>query len=305
MVNVRALELFCGIGGFAAAVDGASGFAGVEVVGAIDLSPHAMDVYRYNFEGHGARQAHLDYLRADELAAFGADMWWMSPPCQPYTTRGLMRDLEDPRAQSLVRLMGILGEQLPDYFGMENVAGFVGSDAHALVLATLLGAGYEVRERVLCPTELGIPARRERYYLVASRKGLREVEACEVVGRKLVEFLDPGLVGDGIPEELLVPADILEKHGPGMRLLDPWNDPDVIANTVTGAYGKTWQAAGAYLRLEDGRVRRFSAGELLGCLGFGEGFGLPEGTPLRHRYKMIGNSLSVFAMREVLRGLWG
>lgn len=302
MVNVRVLELFCGIGGFAAAVEGS---VGVEVVGAIDLSPHVMDVYRYNFEGHGARQAHLDYLAAEELAAFGASMWWMSPPCQPYTTRGLRRDLDDPRAGSLVRLIGVLEEQLPDYLGLENVAGFVGSDAHALVLKTLFEAGYEVRERVLCPTELGIPARRVRYYLIASRKGLREVGETEVVGRKLAEFLDPELVGDGIPAELLVPEEILEKHGPGMRLLDPWNDPDVIANTVTGAYGKTWQAAGAYLRLEDGRVRRFSAGELLGLLGFPEGFGFPEGTPLRHQYKMIGNSLSVYSMREVLRGLWG
>ncbi len=308
MADLPALELFCGIGGFAAAVQSLSqsevGARRVQVVGALDLSPHVLDVYRHNFSGHGARQAHLDFLPAEQIAAFGAQMWWMSPPCQPYTTRGLQRDLEDSRAQSLVRLIGILREQLPDYLGLENVPGFVGSDAHALVVQTLSDAGYAVRERVLCPTELGIPARRERYYLVASRRPLKTPGAERFVQRRLTEFLDPALFEGEIPSEYLIPPEILAKHGPGMRLLDPWNEPETIANTVTGAYGKTWQAAGAYLRLPDGRVRRFTPAELLGLLGFPADFVFPQGTPLRHQYKMIGNSLSVFAMREVLRDLF-
>ena len=38
--------------------------------------------------------------RAEELAAFGADLWWLSPPCQPYSVRGRGRDLDDPRART-------------------------------------------------------------------------------------------------------------------------------------------------------------------------------------------------------------
>jgi DNA (cytosine-5)-methyltransferase 1 len=290
---MKALELFCGMGGFAAAAEGA-----IDIVGAIDLSPHVLEIYRHNYPTHGALQAQLDTFAASKLMAYEADMWWMSPPCQPYTTRGIRKDLSDNRARSLVHVLSVIGEHPPDFLGMENVPGFIGSEAHDLLTQTLERAGYQWRERVLCPTALGIPARRERYYLVASRKGLREVEPDNPEPRLLETFLD----GADVDEALFVPDDIVAVHGPGMRVLDLSADPDAIANTFTGAYGKTWQAAGAYLRdPSSGRVRRFSPREMLRIMGFPESFDFPAHTPLRHRYKAIGNSLSVFAMKEILR----
>lgn len=294
---LRCLELFCGIGGFAAAVQGHA-----SVVGALDLSGHAIEVYRHNFSDHGARQAHLEHLDEAEIFGYEAELWWMSPPCQPYTTRGEQRDLDDHRARSLVRLMELIGRQGPAHVAMENVPGFRGSDAHALVLSTLNEAGYEVAERLLCPTELGVPAQRDRYYLVASRDGLLPWRALPTpVMRPLADFLIKPT-----DEELLdvvVPAEVIAKHGPGMRIFDLQEEPGRIANTFTGAYGKTWQAAGAYLRMADGRVRRFTPREMLGLMGFSPNFGFPEHVSLRQRYKLIGNSLSVWAMREVLSAL--
>lgn len=288
-----ALELFCGIGGFAAAVEGKA-----RVVGAIDLSPHVLEVYKLNFPDHRARQAHLEFIEHGELAAFEAQIWWMSPPCQPYTTRGKERDLRDHRARSLIHMMEAVADLLPPSIGMENVPGFVSSDAHKLVRRTLEEGGYEIREFVLCPTELGIPARRERFYLVASREGLKEVELPRPQRRCLADFLD-----DDAGEEYVVPADIIATHGPGMRILDLKKKPDVVANTFTGSYGKTWQAGGSYLRMDDGGVRRFSPAELLRLLDFPREFSFPTEMSIRQRYKWIGNSLSVVAMRQVLRAI--
>ncbi|TXD34290.1 DNA methyltransferase [Lujinxingia vulgaris] len=294
---MRCLELFCGIGGFAAAVQGHA-----NVVGALDLSGHAIEVYRHNFHDHGARQAHLEHLDEAEIFGYEADLWWMSPPCQPYTTRGHQRDLEDHRARSLIRIMALIERQGPAHVAMENVPGFQGSDAHALVLRTLSDAGYEVAERLLCPTELGVPAQRERYYLVASRRGLRPREKREAAAmRPLADFLMAPT--DEELGQVVVPEEALAKHGPGMRIFDLREEPGRIANTFTGAYGKTWQAAGAYLRMADGRVRRFTPREMLGLMGFSPDFGFPDHVSLRQRYKLIGNSLSVWAMREVLSAL--
>ncbi|RAL20104.1 DNA methyltransferase [Lujinxingia litoralis] len=296
---MRCLELFCGIGGFAAAVAGHA-----QVVGALDLSGHAMEVYRHNFADHGGRQAHLEHLGEEELLGYEADLWWMSPPCQPYTTRGKQRDLEDHRARSLVRLMEIIGRRGPQVVGLENVPGFRGSQAHALVLETLREAGYQVAERLLCPTELGIPAQRERYYLIASRRGLHPwSEGTSGPMRPLADFL-AAPTGEALTP-YLVPGPMLEKHGPGMRIFDLEAEPGLVANTFTGAYGKTWQAAGAYLRLGQGRVRRFTPPEILRLMGFGPAFGFPEHVSLRQRYKLIGNSLSVWAMRAVLAAVPG
>lgn len=297
---LRALELFCGIGGFAAALDPAQ----ASVVGAMDLSPHVLEVYRHNYPEHTTRQINLDFIKPAQLDAYGATMWWMSPPCQPYTTRGRQRDLEDRRARSLPRLMDSFERLCPDALGLENVPGFVDSQAHALVLETLQRAGYEVRERRLCPTELGVPARRERYYLVASRRGLAEVAPAAPAPRQLASYLDDTPL-DALDPALIVPEAIVASHGPGMRILDLEADPDAIANTFTGAYGKTWRAAGSFLRLADGRVRLLSPAELLRLLGFPPEFNFPAQMPLRHQYKAVGNSLSVVAMREVLRPLWG
>jgi DNA (cytosine-5)-methyltransferase 1 len=79
-LGMKALELFCGIGGFAAAVAG----SGVEIVGSLDHDQAAIDVYRLNFPGHEAQKRDLEKISSEEVAAYQADLWWLSPPCQPY-----------------------------------------------------------------------------------------------------------------------------------------------------------------------------------------------------------------------------
>ncbi|MBE0596376.1 MAG: DNA cytosine methyltransferase, partial [Desulfuromonadales bacterium] len=165
---LRALEFFCGIGGFATAVAARE----LQVVGALDQSPAALAVYRRNFPAHPAREINLEHLQAADLAAFGADFWWLSPPCQPYCARGVFRDLDDPRAASLHRLLELFA-QLPEarlpQLALENVAGFARSQARDRLVRLLAERGYTLRERLLCPTDLGVPMRRPRYYLTAAR----------------------------------------------------------------------------------------------------------------------------------------
>ena len=295
---MRALELFCGMGGFAAALPRVAPRA--EVVGAIDLSPHALATYRHNHPSHDARQLNLTHLPAPRLAAYAADLWWMSPPCQPYTTRGLQRDVEDRRAHSLLHLIELLGEIRPRFLALENVAGFGESRARQRLLGTLATSGYEVAERILCPTGLGVPNRRPRYYLVASLEGLRPWDAPRREKQPLRGYLDPGAEADAA---LRLSDEEIDRHGLGMRVLDPWGDEEAVSNCFTGAYGKTFRAAGAYVRCLDGGVRRFSPREVLGLLHFPQTVTFPAETSLRQAWKQAGNSLSVLAVGEVLRAL--
>jgi DNA (cytosine-5)-methyltransferase 1 len=291
---LKVLELFCGIGGFAAATRGRA-----EVIQAIDLSEHVLQVYKHNFPTHMTRQIGLDRVRPEVLNAGDPDMWWMSPPCQPYTVRGVKQDLDDPRAVSLIHLLGLLRDGLvtPTTIAMENVEGFLESRAHELLFETLDAAGYTHRvERVLCPTELGVPARRLRYYLVASREPLLPAPPPARYTAPLADYLDAGE-----PDEaLIVPAEDVAKHGPGMRIFDV-AQPGLELNCFTSAYGKTFRCAGSYIQLADGRVRRYSPDEILRLMCFPEWYSFPEGMTLRMRYKHIGNSLSIAAMREILR----
>ena len=111
-MRLAALELFCGIGGFAAAVSGTN----VRIVGALDQSPTALAVYRLNFPEHDVRQVDLENISAAELVGFDADLWWLSPPCQPYSVRGRGRDLDDPRSRSLLAILKAVSQFQPMTF---------------------------------------------------------------------------------------------------------------------------------------------------------------------------------------------
>ncbi len=313
----RVLELFCGIGGCAAALP-----VGVEVAGAVDISEKVLAVYRRNFPDHPVRVKLIEGLAARDLAAFGADLWWLSPPCQPFTRRGLRRDADDPRAAGLLHLVGLLrdGAVRPAALALENVPGFEGSRCHGALREALDRAGYRVRETLLCPTELGVPNRRRRFYLTA-------VQGTDVApwgdggwtGARLPELVDRSLGGlDGPhgpygphgdsgldrqpPAELLLDEQVQRRYEDALDRVDP-DDPAAVTACFTAAYGRSPVRSGSYLRLGGrwaGRLRRFAPHEILRLLGFPPSFTLPPELPARTAWPLVGNSLSVPAVRAVL-----
>ena len=296
---MRILELFCGIGGLAAATSGTD----ARVACAMDHDPAVLATYRCNHPGHQAVRVDLSRVSNWELATHGADLWWLSPPCQPYTVRGNQLDLDDHRAASLRRILEILERlpagKLPASLALENVPGFLDSQARQRLVAVLAERGYDLREQLLCPTSLGVPMRRERYYLAASLTPLRPLPdlAEPPPAKPLADYLDRSLC-DHAPAELLVPGEALARFGPGLMVLDP-DDPAACASCFAASYGKTLMHSGAYLRCRQG-VRHFAPGEIARLLGLPSGFSFPPGLALRRQWHQLGNSLSVDAVRAVL-----
>jgi DNA (cytosine-5)-methyltransferase 1 len=314
---MRVIEFYCGIGGFAAAVPD------TEIVAAFDQSPLAIQVYRQNFPLTRAIQCNLENIPAAALRACHADFWWLSPPCQPFTLRGEKRDLTDPRALSFIHLIGLMADLRPQYLGLENVVGFRHSRARELLLQQLRQCDYQFQERLLCPTEIGIPSRRPRYYLIASqpRRWTPPNNNAVIMGscaalapgqippdhfagfpspheicrkRMLAEFLDPNP-----PTGLEVHRDHELLFSKGFRMLDPENS-QAYTTCFTSGYGKSLMYAGSYLKWK-GKLRRFSPDEILRLLGFPNSFTWPPSISLRKRWHLAGNSLSVYALREILR----
>eukprot|EP00898_Chlorokybus_atmophyticus_P003992 jgi/Chlat1/4594/Chrsp290S08883 len=98
---------------------------GARVSGAWELSGIANDVYEYNGE-HRPTEGNISRVTVREVDAHAAQLWMMSPPCQPYTRVGLRRDAADPRARSLLDLLALLPHlsHPPSYLLLENVLGF-------------------------------------------------------------------------------------------------------------------------------------------------------------------------------------
>lgn len=289
----RVLELFCGIGGCAAALGESAWRGPAEVIAAVDVNRAALAVYRRNF-AHPTRTAALESIAPETWRRWAADLWWLSPPCQPYTVRGLGRDDEDPRARGLLALLPRIAEQGPRHLALENVPGFAGSRTHVRLRAALESAGYEIWEGLLCPSELGMPNRRRRFYLAASRDPLVSApEPVAIEPRPLASFLDP----DPAPE-LFPPRDQLARYDGALDVVDP-DDPAAITACFTSAYGRSWVRSGSYLHTERG-LRRFSPAEILRLLGFPPAFTLPPELPLAKAWPLVGNSLATAGVRTVL-----
>jgi site-specific DNA-cytosine methylase len=200
-------------------------------------------------------------------------------------------------------LSRIPGGKLPKTLILENVAGFTHSAAREKLLRILSDRGYACRERLLCPTELGTPSRRPRYYLTASNLPFKPEEPSSSRKlRPLADYLD-AMDGVTLLPELQLPDDIVARFGKGLRILDP-GAPSVCTTCFTSGYGRSIVNAGSYLLCE-GRVRYFSPDEIARLLHFPGSFRFPDSINLRKRWHLAGNSLSVIAVQEILRSLPG
>ncbi|KAF8927188.1 tRNA (cytosine-5-)-methyltransferase [Haplosporangium gracile] len=167
----RVLEFYSGIGGMHYAFD-RSGHKG-EILKAFDINTTANEVYAHN---HGKKQLAQRNIEAVPMEFYDkqqADVWLMSPPCQPYTRTGNQEGSKDTRAKSFLYLMDILPkmEHPPNYILLENVKGFEESDSRDLLVEALATAGYEFQELLITPLQIGIPNSRMRYYCLARKTG--------------------------------------------------------------------------------------------------------------------------------------
>ncbi|KAJ2159902.1 hypothetical protein GGF46_002684 [Coemansia sp. RSA 552] len=164
---LRVAEFYSGIGGMHFALRRAG--VSCEVAQAFDINAVANDVYRHNFPGVPVVQRGIESLPLKGLEDMQADLWTLSPPCQPYTRQGQQRGSDDARAKSFLFIIDLLArlKHKPRYLLMENVAGFERSDTRAILLRQLVRVGYRFEEYLLNPLQLHYPNSRTRYYLLA------------------------------------------------------------------------------------------------------------------------------------------
>ncbi|KAH6831190.1 DNA methyltransferase-2 [Perilla frutescens var. hirtella] len=167
----RVLEFYSGIGGLRYSLME----AGVDavVVEAFDINDVANDVYEHNF-GHRPYQGNIQTLSAADLDRYGADVWLLSPPCQPYTRQGLQKGSSDARASSFLKILELIPQcsRPPVMLFVENVVGFEASDTHEKMINMLRENHFDSQEFILSPLQFGVPYSRPRYFCMAKRKPL-------------------------------------------------------------------------------------------------------------------------------------
>lgn len=174
MKKLRFIDLFCGIGGFHYAVDGATREAGVEAkcVFASDIDVQAQEAYKANF----GIQPHGDITSIDARSIPSHDLLLAGFPCQAFSIIGERRGFNDIRGTLFFDIARILEAKQPRGFVLENVKQLRGHDSGRtiqVILRTLRDLDYEVDMRVLNALDFGLPQKRERVFIVGWKQGLQ------------------------------------------------------------------------------------------------------------------------------------
>ena len=171
MSNLTAVSLFAGVGGF----DLALTRAGVKVVAAVEIDKKCREVLALQFPetklfedvkgvtGEQLRAAGFVPERGIITAGF---------PCQDLSVAGLRKGLAGSRSGLFWEIIRIIDETHAEQVVLENVAGLLSSQSGqdmGIVITALVERGYGVCWRVLDSQNFGVPQRRRRVFIVASR----------------------------------------------------------------------------------------------------------------------------------------
>lgn len=294
---MRTLELFAGIGGLHAACPW------LDVIAAVDINRDSRLVYSSNFAApYIVRE--LETIPITWLESQQAELWWMSPPCAPFTRKGARRDLQDVRTRSLKHLIDAAATIRPKILVVENVVGFENSLAFSHLSKVWHQAGYNLQVHLLCPTQLGWPNRRPRIYIVAtqgsdSKPCLSDHHLPNPRREVYLKDVCSSTANDIDPKDLMLDAELVAKYRPALDMVDVEN-PSAVAACFGASYGRAITKAGSYLMLRDG-IRRFSPREVANILGFPSTFCLPHCLTPRRLWQLLGNSLSLPAVSHLMQ----
>jgi DNA (cytosine-5)-methyltransferase 1 len=172
----RAIDCFSGCGGMTVGLKR----AGFSVVGAVEIDPVACDVYELNHPDTKLWRKDICELTCDEiltelnLRPGELDLLGGCPPCQGFSTlrthNGKKR-IRDERNDLIFQFQRLILGLLPKSVMLENVPGLFRNRRLSEFKKSLKEHGYAVIAKILNVADYGVPQRRRRLVVLASRYG--------------------------------------------------------------------------------------------------------------------------------------
>ncbi len=164
----RFIDLFCGIGGFHLAL----AREGFSCVFSCDIDEKCREIYEKN---HGIKP-HSDITSIDETQVPDFDVLCAGFPCQPFSTGGNRRGLDDIRGNLFEHILRIASHKKPSFMLLENVKNIKTIDngnTFRHICSRIQEEGYVMNPSTmlfeLSPHQFGIPQLRERVIFVCIR----------------------------------------------------------------------------------------------------------------------------------------
>ncbi len=187
--NIKTIELFAGVGGFRIGLENAkSDKNAFDIVWSNQWEPstktqHASQIYekRFGYENHCNED--IASVKVSEIP--NHDMLVGGFPCQDYSVASTLKNSHGINGKKgvlwweIYRILEEKKDKAPKYLLLENVDRLLKSPASqrgrdfAIILSSLNNLGYSVEWRVINASEYGMPQRRRRVFIFASKKGTK------------------------------------------------------------------------------------------------------------------------------------
>lgn len=186
-MNIRCVDLFCGVGGLTHGLQ----IAGLNVVAGVDIDPKC----EYPFEANNDSKFHMksvDQLKKSEVDDWykGADIKVLAgcAPCQPFSiySQG-PKGKKDDKWRLLYEFQRLIKETKPDIVTMENVPKLVKFDVFVDFVSSLEKLNYHVSYKLVECEKYGLPQTRKRLVLLASKFG--EIQLIDPTHNKPEKYL--------------------------------------------------------------------------------------------------------------------
>jgi DNA (cytosine-5)-methyltransferase 1 len=278
--SIAVIDLFCGAGGLAFGLK----TAGLHIAAGVDLDPACKHPLEAN-TGASFKCKDIAAVTTHDLHSWFGDAQVRvlagCAPCQPFSTYSQSRKSVDDRWILLREFKRLAEAAKPEVVTMENVPGLASQAVWREFVAALDSAGYHTAwEEVDC-TKYGIPQRRRRLVLLASRLGpieLAEEQTSAQTVKDAIGELPAIGAGEQAENDPLHTASSLS--GTNMRRIrasrpgGTWRDwpEELRAKCHRRSSGKTYPSV--YGRMEWDRPAPTITTQ---CYGFGNGrFGHPD-----------------------------
>jgi DNA (cytosine-5)-methyltransferase 1 len=205
MGELTAIDLFSGCGGLSLGLKR----AGFKVLAAVELDELAVDTYAQNLKAtHVFRNdirclSTADVMKLCGLKKGDLDLLAGCPPCQGFSTLRTLNghaEIVDPMNDLVFEFRRFALALLPKTIMMENVPGLAKDSRLNSFCRSLKALGYHVKFDVLDAADYGVPQRRRRMLLIASRLGdvifASKRKKQPTVRDAIGNLLAPGKTGD-------------------------------------------------------------------------------------------------------------
>jgi DNA (cytosine-5)-methyltransferase 1 len=165
--NLKAVELFAGIGGFGLGMANAN----IETIWANDINELSCQVYESNFGKDSLVLGDINKIPISDIP--NHHILTAGFPCQPFSPAGKKLGVRDcVRGTLFERIVEIIDKKQPKYFFLENVKRLLTMENgyhFRVILNALSELDYFIEWRIISPISFGIPQNRDRIFIFGTK----------------------------------------------------------------------------------------------------------------------------------------